>query len=420
VDGSVLLVVVLAVVAAWFFVRNRRLHQARSAWAAEKATLERRIEGAEREQRSTAERVVTLSAQNETLARDNAALARYRPIVDVERVVQQTREQLAVEAAQAQQQIDGERRRANEAVQIHMTRAGSEAATIVQQAREQATAVSADAASRVGAAQRDAEDILRQARTRAEEIAGEALAAKGNLEAYRREAVALKNKIEGYGHEYVVPAHSLLDDLAEAVGFTEAGEKLKTARQCTRSLVKNVRAGTCDYVEANRRETAVAFVVDAFNGKVDSILARVKADNAGTLRQEVVDAHALVNLNGRAFRNARIEPEYLAARLEELQWAAIAHELKNAEREEQRRVKEQIREEEKARREYERAMKDAAKEEEAIKKAMEKVRKEVGKANDEQRERYEAQLQELMLKLQEAASAIHGAADQDRTRLHYL
>lgn len=401
-DGTILLVVVLVGVVAWLCVRNARLTKARAAVAAEKTALELRVEGAERERRSTAERVATLSAQSDALARDNAALARYRSIVDVERVVQQTHAQLAAEAVQAQQRIDDERRRANEAVQLHMTRAGSEAATIVQQAREQATAVGADAASRLGAAQREAADILRQARARAEEAAGEALEAKGNLEAYRREATALKNRIDGYGHEYVVPAHSLLDDLAEAVGFAEAGEKLKAARQRTRSLVKDERAGTCDYVEANRRETAVAFVVDAFNGKVDSVLARVKADNAGTLRQEIVDAQALVNLNGRAFRNARIEPEYLDSRLEELRWAAIAQEVKNAEREEQRRIKEQIREEEKARREYERAMKEAAKEEEAIKKAMEKVRKEVGKANEEQRERYEAQLQDLMLKLQEA------------------
>jgi hypothetical protein len=380
-DSSVLLIVVLVGVVAWLYVRNRQLAKSRLALAADKATL---------------------SEQNESLVRDNAALAKYRPLADVERVVQQTREQLAAEAAQAQELIDDARRRANDAVQVQMTHAGEEAAAIVQHARGNASIASAEAASRLGAAQRDADDIIRQAQARAEEIAGEALTAKSNLHVYRSEAIALKNKIEGYGHLYVLPAHSLLDELADAVGFTEAGEKLKAARQRTRSLVKKQRAATCDYAEANRRETAVAFVVDAFNGKVDSVLARVKADNAGTLRQEILDAHALVNLNGRAFRNARIEQEYLDSRLEELRWAAVAHELKNAEREEQRRVKEQIREEEKARREYERAMKDAAKEEETIKKAMEKVRKEVGKANEEQREHYEAQLRELMLKLQEA------------------
>jgi hypothetical protein len=346
-DGSVLLIVVLVGVAVWFCVRSVQLAKARSTLASEKSRLEQRVADAEREQRSTAERVATLSAQYETLAHDNAALAKYRPLVEIERTLQQTRAQIAAESAQAQQLLEDQRRRANDAVNAHMTRAGDEAGAIVQQARDQASALGTEASSRLVAAHAAAENILRQARERAEETAGEALTAKRNLDMYRSEATALKNRIEGYGHEYVVPAHSLLDDLAEEFGFAEAGERLKAARLRTRQLVKDERAAACDYVEANRRETAVAFVIDAFNGKVDSVMARVKADNAGTLHQEILDAHALVNLNGRAFRNARIERDYLDSRLDELRWAGVAQELKNTEREEQRRVKEQIREEEK-------------------------------------------------------------------------
>jgi hypothetical protein len=371
VDGFIIFV--LSGLAVWLFARCRMLAKDSSALSAEKSALEQRVGDAEREQQVMAERVATLSEENETLGREIGSLEKYRPLVEVERAVQHTREQIQVEAAQAREQLEEDRRRTNDAVQAHLTRASNEASTIV-----------------------------RQARAEAEEIAGEALAAKANLQVYRNEAVALKNKIEGYGHLYVLPGHSLLDDLADQFGFAEAGEKLKAARQRTRQLVKTGGSATCDYVEGNRRETAVAFVTDAFNGKVDSVLARVKADNAGTLRQEVLDAFALVNLNGRAFRNARIEGAYLDSRLEELRWAAVAQELKNVEREEQRQIKERIREEEKARREYERAMKEAAKEEETIKKALEKVRKEVSKASDDQRARYEAQLEELMVKLQAA------------------
>lgn len=77
-----------------------------------------------------------------------------------------------------------------------------------------------------------------------------------------------------------------------------------------------------------------------------------------------------MNLNGNAFRDARILPAYLDARLAELKWAVVAQELRLKEREEQRRIKEQIREEEKARREYERAMQEAAKEEDMLRRAM--------------------------------------------------
>lgn len=60
------------------------------------------------------------------------------------------------------------------------------------------------------------------------------------------------------------------------------------------------------------------FVVDAFNGKVDSILSKVKDDNAGTLEKAIRDAFTLVNFNGGAFRNARILESYLESRLMDL------------------------------------------------------------------------------------------------------
>ncbi len=106
-----------------------------------------------------------------------------------------------------------------------------------------------------------------------------------------------------------------------------------------------------------------------------------------------------MNVNGEAFRNARIEPAYLDARLEELRWAVAAQELKEREREEQRAIKERIREEERAQREFEKARKEADKEEELLRKAMDKARKEAERATDEQKIEYEAKLADLAAKL---------------------
>src|SRR5690606_1322111 len=161
-------------------------------------------------------------------------------------------------------------------------------------------------------------------------------------------------------------------------------------------------AATCEYVEKNRRDTAIHFVVDAFNGKVDSILSRSKSDNYGTLEQQIRDAFALVNNNGAAFRNARITEEYLGSRLTELRWATAVIALREKEKEEQRRIREQIREEEKARREIEKALKESAREEEVLQKAMEKVQAQAAKANEEQKAEFLAKLAELQAKLTEA------------------
>ena len=94
----------------------------------------------------------------------------------------------------------------------------------------------------------------------------------------------------------------------------------------------------------------------------------------------------------------------MASRLDELKWAAVAQQLKLDEREEQKRIKDQIREEEKARKEYERAIREAAKEEELIRKAIEKAQEQMGHATAQQRANYERQLEELTQRLADAES----------------
>jgi len=331
------------------------------------ALSKRRVE----QQRANEERARLAAEGRATAAeQENATLSVYRPIADAAREAENIR-------AAANGELEAARRHAQ---------------TIAAAAQAESLEVQASS-------KREAAQIVSTAHTEARRIAADAFRAREEIEPLRLEAKALENVIKGYGDQYIVPAHSVLDDLAESMGFAEAGQNLKQAREGTRQLARRGMAATCDYVEANRRETAIAFVLDAFNGKVDSILSLVKDDNVGTLRQRIKDAFTLVNMNGQAFRNARITGEYLNARLHELQWAAATQELKNRERDEQRRIKEQIREEEKARREYERAIRDAEKEEEAIRKAMEKVQKDVAKASDDQRQRYEAQLAELAQKL---------------------
>jgi cell division septum initiation protein DivIVA len=266
---------------------------------------------------------------------------------------------------------------------------------LLQRAKDEAEKIREDAA-------RQAALILSEAENKAKEIAGEAYDIANKAKHYEEVSKAMKNVIEGYGDEYLKPTFSLLDDLADEFGYNEAGQRLKDARERTRMLMKNGDAASCDYVEKNRKDTAINFVLDAFNGKVDTILAMIKKDNYGILEQKIQDAYSLVNYLGAAFRNARINSIYLDSRLDELKWGVAVNELKLQEREEQRRIKEQIREEEKARREYEKAMRDAAKEEDTIRKAMEKAQQAIAKASEEQKAKYEAQLADLEQKLVEA------------------
>jgi len=282
--------------------------------------------------------------------------------------------------------------------------AGARAAAeeIQTESRRIAGRARAESESTVTSALDRAAKIVVEASIKASELAGSALEIKQNADLYTQTERAMRNRIQGYGDEYLVPADSMLDDLADDFSHADAGVKLKQARAHSKLLVKQGRASACGYMEASRREGAESFVLDAFNGRVDSILSRVKHDNAGKLGQEIKDAFSLTNYGGKAFRDARITPEYVAARLDELHWAAVVQELRRIELEEQRAIREQIREEEKARREFERAIREAAKQEQMLRTAMAKAEAQVATANEGQRAKFEAQLAELSSRLKDA------------------
>lgn len=287
--------------------------------------------------------------------------------------------------------------------------AKSEAAKIREAAKEfksktQAAFLSAEFESQsiIKTAHQNAQLIIDNANNGAKTIAGDALEAKRDADIYATIIKALKNKIDGYGDEWIIPNRSVLDELADQYEFKEAGEQLKRARSLTASLIKTEKAASCDYVENNRRETAIAFVLDAYNGKVDTALAKVKHNNYGKLLQEINDAFALVNKHGMAFRCARVTDTYHMARVNELKWAVAVNELMLEEREEQKQIREQLREEERARKEYEKAMKDAEKEEKKLQEMMDKVRAELAQANEQERAKLESKISELQVKYAEA------------------
>ena len=290
---------------------------------------------------------------------------------------QQEADKILAEAHKQLQYAQDRRNEADKYLSSNTFKADSEASRIIEEAKSHAQTIESEAVQK-------AEDI------------------KNKSILYERAAAAMKNVIDGYGDKYLVPSGSILDDLADTYGFTQASQDYKAVRARIRDIIRLFRAADCDYVEDNRRQIAMNFVLDAFDGKVDTIISNAKADNFGTLRQKLIDAFNMVNYNGQAFRNARITQEYFDSRMEELRLACVLNEIRKRDAEEQRRIKEQIREEEKLRRELEKAQRDAEKEEAMLQKAMEEAQKRLMQANDEQRSLYESQIADLEKKLQDA------------------
>ncbi|MEZ9711678.1 DUF4041 domain-containing protein [Vibrio cyclitrophicus] len=323
---------------------------------------------------------------------------KYSPIIDIEKHAAILLDEVEEDAAAKRDlslKLVSDAEAEAEVIRLEAKTLRTEATQRVKDSKEKAETIKCEARD-------EATKVISFAEAKAKEIAGDAYEAKAKADSYEKAIRAMRNTIDGYKDDYIIPNHSVLDDLADEFGHKEAGEELKAARKRVREMVKDGYAGSCDYAEANRKTYAIHFAVDAFNGKVDSALSKVKHDNYGKIKQEIVDAFALVNHNGSPFRNARINQEFLDARLTELKWAVAAFELRRIEREEQAEIRAQIREEERAIREMEKARKEAEKEERLIQKALEKARSELAQATEEQKEQYEAQLAELENKLHEA------------------
>lgn len=243
--------------------------------------------------------------------------------------------------------------------------------------------------SLIKARREEADGIISAAKALGEKVYADAQKRLLGLQEEHRETLnilkAIENKIKGYGIEYFVPGVSLLDELADDYSHKDAVTSLKFARNRVREMMRNIKAADCNYSEEIKRFQAIFFVVDAFNSKVENILSRVKHDNFGKLSQEIRDAAIIANHNGQPFGNTRILFPYMNARLEELKWATVVHELRLREREEQRAIREQMREEAKVRREIEKAKKKAEQEEMIAKKAYDEALKKFAEMSEEQK-----------------------------------
>lgn len=192
--------------------------------------------------------------------------------------------------------------------------------------------------------------IIANAEAGAKAIAGEAWDARNRVHELQEAADAIRNTIDGYGSKYLVPAYSLMDDVATELAGSNPALRFNLARERSREMVKAGEAATSDATDLHMRGVACRFLLDAFNGKTDAIVNAARREDIGTLRQRMRDAFGLVNMHGAGFHGTKISKGYLDARLEEVQWACVLQELRAQSREEQRQFREQMREDAAAKR----------------------------------------------------------------------
>lgn len=139
----------------------------------------------------------------------------------------------------------------------------------------------------------------------------------------------------------------------------------------------------------------------AFNGECDSLIAKVKWNNATRSKERILKSFQSINKLGESHQ-IEVTPKYLDLKLQEL---SLSHEYENKkfeEKEEQRRIREQMREEEKAQKEFERAEKAAEEEERRYQKALQRAKSELENASVSEIGILNEQIQLLETKLADA------------------
>lgn len=158
--------------------------------------------------------------------------------------------------------------------------------------------------------------------------------------------------------------------------------------------------GSVSQGRAAQKKT-LKLMLRAFNGESDSFIARVNYRNVGVMEKRIRAAFDAINGIAGKYDFCEINPLYLDFRIQELQLVYEWEEARQREKEDQARVREQMREEEKAARDAERASQQAEKDEARYQGLLEKVEQEVLLASQKDKVRLNARIEELQQRIAE-------------------
>jgi len=145
----------------------------------------------------------------------------------------------------------------------------------------------------------------------------------------------------------------------------------------------------------------IKLMLRAFNNECDSAVLKVRWNNVQKMRERVTKAYEALNKLGEPSA-IEMSPTYLELKLDEISLTHEYQEKLEAQKEEQRRVREQTRQEEKVRREIENTLEESIKKEKIYHDALEEARKEMESAQGEKLEKIKEKMALLEKQLKEA------------------
>lgn len=198
-------------------------------------------------------------------------------------------------------------------------------------------------------------------------------------------------------------------DFANSQAYQSELERIRAEQK---QMIKDKTAAVCNIEwtvngskTEGRKQTnqSLKLMLRAFNGESDAAIAKVRYNNIQVMENRISAAWKAINSMNEV-QQCTISEAYWGLKLRELYLAHEYQEKVQAEKEEQRRIREEMREEEIARRELEKAQQDAEREERRYEDALAKARLEAQQAVGAKQEILQARVEELQRRLDEAHS----------------
>jgi cell division septum initiation protein DivIVA len=262
-----------------------------------------------------------------------------------------------------------------------------------------------------------AESIISDAAKEAKKIKTEVYNLKGTLSQHKHELRIVDDELALRSDEahllevgYYEPAYEFEDIESYKTELDKIRRSQKDMLSIKQSSVDDNRLAAYStgdiYLDGSKQEgqkllaKVLKLMLRAFNGECDSFIARVNYKNIWLMEQRINSAFEQINKLATSWK-CQISRRYLANRVAELQLAYEYEEKKQEEKEEQARIREQIREEEKVAREAMKAQEEASKEEAKYEVLLQKAEQEAATAGEKDKARLDAKIEELQKRIAE-------------------
>ena len=225
-----------------------------------------------------------------------------------------------------------------------------------------------------------------------------------------RTLLSLKEQLTPLENEADIQSYGLYQPKYDLGYSTELKSQLDQIRKKQKAMIRAKDAIICTTewtVDGSRTEgrkktnRQIQLMARAFNGECDSIILKVRYNNYGRIVDRMTRTYDAINKLGEP-QHCRIQESYFNLKIDELMVVHEYQEQLQFEKEEQRRINEQIRDEQRAQRELEKAQQEVEKEEKRYQKALDEARQEIEQATGKKQERLQSEIQRLNELLLEA------------------